>query len=337
MVNQVKKIVIFTPAMTRRGAAAKLSEMRTTAPAAPGLRPVSDPAGRHYVLDGRPIAAPPLPAGLYLVATPIGNSRDVTVRALAVLAGADLIACEDTRVTRKLLDRYGIATPLSAYHEHNAAQARPRLLARLGEGAAIALVPDAGTPLVSDPGYKLMREARAAGASVTSVPGPSAVLAALTLSGLPSDRFFFEGFLPAKETARRARIAELKRIPATLVLFETGARIAASLSDLAAGLGAREAALCRELTKLHEEVRRGDLMTLAAQTSEPRGEMVIVVAPPDGQAEVTALDLDSLLRQALDRVSVKEAVAEVAAVTGTPRRDVYQRALALDKERGHGR
>jgi 16S rRNA (cytidine1402-2'-O)-methyltransferase len=340
MVNQVKKIVIFTPAMTGRGAAAKLSEMRTTAPDAPGPRPVSDPAGRHYVLNGRPTAAPPLPAGLYLVATPIGNLRDVTVRALEVLAAADLIACEDTRVTRKLLDRYGIAAPLSSYHEHNAAQARPRLLARLGEGAAIALVSDAGTPLVSDPGYKLVREAWAAGASVTAVPGASAVLAALTLSGLPTDRFFFEGFLPAKETARRARIAELKRIPATLVLFETGARIAASLADLAAGLGPREAALCRELTKLHEEVRRDDLTTLAreaAQASEPRGEMVIVVASPDRQAEVTAVDLDCLLRQALGRVSVKEAVAEVAAVTGTPRRDVYQRALALDKERDHDR
>lgn len=339
MVNQVKKIVIFTPTMTRRGAAAKLTEMRTTAPAAPGPRPVNDPAGPHYVLNGRPTAAPPLPAGLYLVATPIGNLRDVTVRALEVLAAADLIACEDTRVTRKLLDRYGIATPLSSYHEHNAAQARPRLLARLGEGAAIALVSDAGTPLVSDPGYKLVREARASGASVTAVPGASAVLAAVTLSGLPSDRFFFEGFLPAKETARRARIAELKRIPATLILFETGARIAGSLADLAAGLGAREAALCRELTKLHEEVRRGDLTTLAreaAQAGEPRGEMVIVVASPEPQAEVTAVDLDSLLRQALDRVSLKEAVAEVAAVTGASRREVYQRALALDKERGHG-
>jgi 16S rRNA (cytidine1402-2'-O)-methyltransferase len=335
----VKKIVIFTPTMTRRGAAAKLTEMRTTAPAAPGPRPVNDPAGPNYVLNGRPTAAPPLPAGLYLVATPIGNLRDVTVRALEVLAAADLIACEDTRVTRKLLDRYGIATPLSSYHEHNAAQARPRLLARLSEGAAIALVSDAGTPLVSDPGYKLVREAWASGASVTAVPGASAVLAAVTLSGLPSDRFFFEGFLPAKETARRARIAELKRIPATLILFETGARIAASLADLAAGLGAREAALCRELTKLHEEVRRGDLTTLAreaAQASEPRGEIVIVVASPEPQAEVTAVDLDSLLRQALDRVSLKEAVAEVATVTGASRREVYQRALALDKERGHG-
>src|SRR6476646_3785107 len=321
--------------MTTPSRAARLGGMRTTAPAASAARPPRDRGSRSYVFHGQPVTAPPLAPGLYLVATPIGNLRDVTVRALEVLAAADLVACEDTRVTRKLLDRYGIATPLSAYHEHNAAQARPRLLARLGEGAAIALVSDAGTPLVSDPGYTLVREARGAGASVTAVPGPSAVLAALTLSGLPSDRFFFEGFLPAKEAARRARIAELKRIPATLVLFETGARIAASLADLAAGFGAREAALCRELTKLHEEVRRGDLVTLAqeaSQASELRGEMVIVVAPPDRQAEVTAIDLDSLLHQALDRVSGKEAVAEVAAVTGTPRRDVYQRALALDKE-----
>src|SRR5215468_6230101 len=326
--------------MTGRGRAARVRRMRTTAPAATPPRALRDRAVRHYVLNGHATDAPALPGGLYLVATPIGNLRDITVRALEVLAAANLIACEDTRVTRKLLDHYGIATPLTPYHEHNAAEARPKLIARLADGAAMALVSDAGTPLVSDPGYKLVREARAAGASVTAVPGASAVLAALTLSGLPSDRFFFEGFLPAKETARRARIAELKRIPATLVLFETGARIAASLSDLAAGLGAREAALCRELTKLHEEVRRGDLMTLAAQTSqasEPRGEMVIVVASPEPQAEVTAVDLDSLLRQALDRVSLKEAVAEVAAVTGTPRRDVYQRALALDKDRGHGR
>jgi 16S rRNA (cytidine1402-2'-O)-methyltransferase len=297
-------------------------------------------AARHYLLNGRPTAAPPLPAGLYLVATPIGNLRDITVRALEVLAAADLIACEDTRVTRKLLDHYGIATPLTAYHEHNAAQARPKLIARLGAGAAIALVSDAGTPLVSDPGYKLVREARTAGAGVTALPGASAVLAALTLSALPTDRFFFEGFLPAKEAARRARIAELKRIPATLVLFETGPRIAASLADLAAGLGPRQAAVCRELTKLYEEVRRGDLATLAretAQADEPRGEMVIVVAPPGPQGELTAVDLDALLREALDRLSVKEAVGEVAAVTGESRREVYQRALALTKERDHGR
>jgi 16S rRNA (cytidine1402-2'-O)-methyltransferase len=314
--------------------------MTTTAPAAPPARAIRDRAARHYVLDGRSTIAPSLPAGLYLVATPIGNLRDITVRALEVLAAADLIACEDTRVTRKLLDHYGIATPLTPYHEHNAAEARPKLLARLADGAAIALVSDAGTPLVSDPGYKLVREARAAATNVTALPGASAVLAALTLSGLPTDRFLFEGFLPAKEGARRARITSLKRVPATLVLFETGPRIAGALADLAAGLGPREAALCRELTKLYEEVRRGDLATLAreaVQGDEPRGEIVVVVAPPDRQDEMTALDLDALLRAALDRLSVKEAVAEIAAVTGKSRREVYQRALALTKERGHDR
>jgi 16S rRNA (cytidine1402-2'-O)-methyltransferase len=326
--------------MTGQGRAAKVRRMTTTAPAAPPARAIRDRAARHYVLDGRSTIAPSLPAGLYLVATPIGNLRDITVRALEVLAAADLIACEDTRVTRKLLDHYGIATPLTPYHEHNAAEARPKLLARLADGAAIALVSDAGTPLVSDPGYKLVREARAAATNVTALPGASAVLAALTLSGLPTDRFLFEGFLPAKEGARRARITALKRVPATLVLFETGPRIAGALADLAAGLGPREAALCRELTKLYEEVRRGDLATLArevAQGDEPRGEIVVVVAPPDRQDEMTALDLDALLRAALDRLSVKEAVAEIAAVTGKSRRDVYQRALALTKERGHDR
>jgi 16S rRNA (cytidine1402-2'-O)-methyltransferase len=197
--------------------------------------------------------------------------------------------------------------------------------------------------LVSDPGYKLVRAAQDAGIAVTALPGASAVLAALAVAGLPSDRFFFEGFLPAKEAARRARIAELKRIPATLVLFESGPRIGAALTDLAEGLGARAAATCRELTKLHEEVRRGDLATLArdyAAGAETRGEFVIVIGPaPEDKAEAT--DVDALLRQALDRLSVKEAVAEVAAVTGEPRRDVYQRALALakkrDEERDHGR
>src|SRR5215467_11377476 len=286
--------------------------MRTTAPATPAARALRDRAAHHYVLHGHSTAAPRLPAGLYLVATPIGNLRDITVRALEVLAAADLIACEDTRVTRKLLDHYGIATPLTPYHEHNAAEARPKLIARLADG----------------------------GASVTALPGASAVLAALTLSGLPTDRFLFEGFLPAKEAARRARINELKRIPATLVLFESGARIAAALADLAAELGPRQAAICRELTKLYEEVRRGDLGTLAreaAQADEPRGEIAIVVAPPDRPAELPAADLDALLCQALERLSVKEAVAEIAAVTGESRRGVYQRALALAKERDRGR
>ena len=196
---------------------------------------------RRYSLDGRTIEAPRLDAGLHIVATPIGNLRDITLRALAALAAADLIACEDTRVTRKLLDRYGIATPLTPYHDHNAAQARPALLRRLADGAAIALVSDAGTPLISDPGFKLVRAAHEAGHAVTALPGASSVLAGLTVAGLPTDQFFFAGFLPAKAEARRARIAELARIPGTLVLFEAGPRLAATLADLTAGLGTREA------------------------------------------------------------------------------------------------
>lgn len=290
-------------------------------------------AGRRYVLRGQAIDAPALAPGLHIVATPIGNLRDTTLRALEVLAAADVIACEDTRVTRKLIDHYGITTPLTPYHDHNAAEARPKLIARLAAGGAIALVSDAGTPLVSDPGFKLVRAVHEAGHTVTAVPGASAALAGLAIAGLPTDRFFFEGFLPPKRGQRQARIAELAHIPATLLLFETGPRLAAALADLAQGLGPREAAVCRELTKLHEEVRRGDLSALAAHyesAGEPRGEIVLVIAPP--AAETTdAADLDALLRKALARVSVKEAVAEVATVTGRPRREVYQRALALAK------
>jgi 16S rRNA (cytidine1402-2'-O)-methyltransferase len=285
-----------------------------------------------YTVAGQTIVAPPLAPGLYLVATPIGNLRDMSLRALEILAAADVIACEDTRVTRKLTSHYGIATPLTPYHDHNAATARPKLIARLADGAHVALVSDAGTPLVSDPGYRLVLAAQAAGHPVTAAPGASAVLAALSLAGLPTDRFFFEGFLPAKEAARRARIAALARIPATLVLFETGPRLATALADLAAGLGDREAAVCRELTKLHEEVRRGALSDLARayrEQAEPRGEIVIVIAPPPEQQPAGAEEVDALLRNALERLSVKDAVDEVAAVSGQPRRDVYRRALAL--------
>jgi 16S rRNA (cytidine1402-2'-O)-methyltransferase len=302
-----------------------MSARNRTAPALSG-------AVRAYTLAGQPIAAPPLAPGLYLVATPIGNLRDVSLRALEILAAADVIACEDTRVTRKLLSHYGIATPTTPYHDHNAATARPQLIARLAEGTRVALVSDAGTPLVSDPGYRLVRAAQAGGHAVTAAPGASAVLAALCLAGLPTDRFFFEGFLPAKETARRTRIAALARIPATLVLFETGPRLAAALVDLAAGLGEREAAVCRELTKLHEEVRRGSLSDLARvyrELPEPRGEIVIVAAPPPEQQPAGAEEVDALLRNALERLSVKDAVDEVAGVSGQPRREVYRRALAL--------
>ncbi len=297
------------------------------------------PGRRTYILQGQSVIAPPLPGGLHLVATPIGNLRDITVRALEVLAAADVIACEDTRITGRLLEHYGVRAPMTPYHEHNATEARPKLIARLAAGDAVALVSDAGTPLISDPGFKLVREAYTAGHAVTTAPGPSAVLAALAVSGLPSDRFFFEGFLPAKEMQRRSRIAELGRIPATLVLFETGPRLAASLADLSAGLGSREAAICRELTKLYEEVRRDRLDALAtsyAQAPEPRGEIVIVIAPPAAETRVEASALDAMLHDALARVSVKEAVAEIAAATGHPRREVYQRALALTKDRPHG-
>jgi 16S rRNA (cytidine1402-2'-O)-methyltransferase len=286
-----------------------------------------------YVVAGHAIEAPPLSAGLHLVATPIGNLRDITLRALEVLASAHVIACEDTRVTRKLLEHYCIATPLTQYHEHNAESARPKLLARLAAGDSIALVSDAGTPLISDPGFKLVRAAQAAGSPVTALPGASAALAALVVAGLPTDRFFFEGFLPAKEGQRRARIAEIARIPSSLILYETGPRLERALSDLAVGLGAREAAVCRELTKLYEEVRRGDLVTLTrdyASETPPRGEIVIVIAPPAAEAGVPDADaIDDMLRRALSRSSVKDAVGEVAAATGLPRREIYQRALAL--------
>ena len=299
-----------------------------------GVSRASDRDLRRYCVDNQAFDVPRLPPGLHIVATPIGNLGDITLRALAALAGADLIACEDTRVTRKLLDRYGIATPLAPYHDHNAAKARPMLLRRLAEGAAIALVSDAGTPLISDPGFKLVREAREAGHAVTALPGASAVLAALTVAGLPTDAFFFAGFLPPKQGARRSRIAELVRVPATIVLYETGPRVAETLADLAAGFGPREAALCRELTKLHEEVRRGDLATLAegCASGEVRGEMVLVIAPPQAAGQPSPEAAERLLREALSRASLKDAVAEVALATGLPRREIYQRALALAKE-----
>src|SRR6476619_273749 len=229
----------------------------------PAMANESKPRPRRYAPFGSAIDAAKAEPCLYLVATPIGNLADITLRALEAFAGVDVIACEDTRVTRKLMDRYGIATPLTPYHDHNAAEARPRLLARLADGQAIALVSDAGTPLISDPGYKLVRAACEAGHAVTALPGASAVLTALSVAGLPTDHFFFEGFLPPRQGARQKRIAALAGVPATLVLFESGPRIAAALADLAAPLGTRAAAICRELTKLHEEVKRSDLVTLA--------------------------------------------------------------------------
>jgi 16S rRNA (cytidine1402-2'-O)-methyltransferase len=283
----------------------------------------------NHGVDGSKRPAP----GLYVVATPIGNMADVTLRALALLRGADVVACEDTRVTAKLLARHGLSCSLVAYHDHNAERMRPLLLERLRGGQSVALVSDAGTPLVSDPGFKLVREAIALGLPVTTLPGASAPLAALVLSGLPSDRFFFGGFLPAKTAARRRALAELAAIPATLIFFEATPRLAAALADMAETLGNRPAAVARELTKLHEEVRRGVLAELAAHyaaAGPPRGEVVVVVAPPAKDVAAPSADaLDAQLMTALDAMSIRDASAAVAAATGLPRRDVYARALAL--------
>ena len=308
----------------------------TASACAARVLPMRGDRSKSYILAGQTVEPPALPAGLHLVATPIGNLRDITLRALEVLAAADVIACEDTRITRRLTEHYGITAPLTPYHDHNAAEARPKLLARIAAGESVALVSDAGTPLVSDPGFKLVRAAREAGVAVTAVPGPSAALAALSVAGLPTDRFFFEGFLPSKEGQRRSRIQEIAHIPASLIIYETGPRIAGTLADLADGLGVREAAVCRELTKLHEEVRRAPLAELAKQyagNAETRGEIVIVVAPPSEEtARTSEADVEGMLRRALKRVSVKDAVSEIAAATGRPRREIYQRALALEEE-----
>ena len=273
----------------------------------------------------------PVP-GLHIVATPIGNLGDITLRALETLRGADLIACEDTRVSGNLLTRFGLKTPLLPYHEHNAETMRPRLMARLGQNQVVALISDAGTPLVSDPGYKLVRAAIAEGYVVHTTPGPSALLAALVLSGLPPDRFFFAGFLDPKTAARRQALAELVQIPGTLIFYESGPRLAASLADMNAVLGDRQAAVARELTKLHEEVRRGTLADLAAhygQAGAPKGEIVIVVGPPLSAKEASAEELDTALLQAMAGASLSDAVAEVAARLTLNRRRVYGRALEL--------
>lgn len=298
------------------------------------------PAGaprRDYALLGRRVEVGRPEAGLHIVATPIGRLKDITIRALETLAGADVILAEDTRVTSKLTTHYGIATPLIAYHEHNAARMRPQILERLQRGEAIALVSDAGTPLISDPGYKLAADAIDIGARVYAAPGASAVLAALAIAGLPTDRFFFEGFLPPKSAARRARLKELQTIPATLVLFESPNRVSEMIADAAAMLGPRPATIARELTKLHEEALRGSLVDLAqrlAARDEIRGEIVVVIGPPDARADADAAAdndaaLDKALRAALAETSLKQAVADVAARTGLPRRAVYARALAL--------
>lgn len=285
-------------------------------------------------------ASEALAPGLYLVATPIGNAADITLRALATLRAATAIACEDTRTTAKLLAIHGISRPLIAYHEHNAAVSGPAILARLEAGEAVALVSDAGTPLVSDPGYRLVRRCVEAGLPVTPIPGPSAVLAALSVSGLPTDRFLFAGFPPPRQAARRRFLAALSRTQTTLVLFEAPQRLAASLADMAEILGPREAAVCRELTKLFEEVRRAPLSDLArhyAEEGAPKGEVSLVIAPPPPPEGASDAELDALIEEALETEdSVRSAADRVAAESGRPRREVYARALAIRRDRDGG-
>ena len=304
----------------------------TATKAAPGEGAGVARPNRGFVVGGAFVRAAPLSPGLYIVATPIGNLADVTLRALAMLAGADGVLAEDTRVSRTLLSRYGIETPLSPYHEHNAAEARPRALRRIAEGQALALISDAGTPLISDPGYRLVAEAAAHGFAVTAAPGPSAALAALCVAALPTDRFFFEGFLPPKRAARRERLNALAAVPGTLVFYEAPGRVAETLADLALELGSRPAAVARELTKLHEEVRRGTLADLAARYASedaPRGEIVILVGQAEARPQIAEEALDREIIESLARFSVRDAAAAVAAKHGLPRRQVYARALAL--------
>jgi 16S rRNA (cytidine1402-2'-O)-methyltransferase len=284
---------------------------------------------------GALLAQPP-PAGLYLVATPIGNLGDITLRALATLARADVLYCEDTRHSATLLAHFSIARPVRPYHEHNAQRERPRVLAELAAGRSVALISDAGTPLVSDPGYKLAREALAAGHRVVSLPGPSAALAALTSAGLATDTFLFAGFLPAKQSARRTRLSQLQDVQATLVFFEAPSRLAESLEDIGQVLGPRDAAVARELTKLYEEVRRGtpgELAEWAAQAS-PRGEMVVLVGPPLPQ-EVTDEAIAAKLTPMLSVMSLSEAAKAAADDLGVAKGRAYDIGIAL-KRRAKG-
>lgn len=275
--------------------------------------------------------SPPPETGLYVVATPIGNLRDITLRALDVLGAVDRVYAEDTRVARKLMDAYGLKPRLAAYHEHNAEAAREEILTALDAGESVALISDAGTPLISDPGFKLARAVIAAGHRVYPIPGASALLAGLVVAGLPTDRFLFAGFLPPKQGARRAALDELAAIDVTLVFYESGPRLAESLGDMAAMLGDRPAAVARELTKLFEETRRDALSALAAHYAEagaPKGEIVVLVGPP-AAAETSDEALDAFLRLALTRGGVKDAAAEAAAQLGVPRKRAYARALEL--------
>jgi len=284
-------------------------------------------SGHGFVMTERPLRLEP---GLYVTATPIGNLGDMTYRAVEIMKAADLILCEDTRQTAKLCAAYGIETRRAPYHDHNAARARPGIIKQLNDGAVICLVSDAGTPLISDPGYKLVREARDAGVAVFPVPGASAAIAALSAAGAPSDQFYFAGFFPAKPGARERMLESLKAIDATLVFYETAPRLAGALATMAAHLGDRPAVVARELTKMHETFHEGTLSALSEHfaASPVKGEIVIVLSPPDAQSP-EAGEIDSFLVNALETMKVKEAASEAANKFGVPRKDVYTRAQAL--------
>ncbi|WP_295811628.1 16S rRNA (cytidine(1402)-2'-O)-methyltransferase [uncultured Nitratireductor sp.] len=295
---------------------------------------------KSFVVGSARVVANPLEPALYLVATPIGNLGDITLRALEVLAGADLVACEDTRVSRVLLSRYGIAQSLTAYHEHNAREAGPRLLSAIEDGKSVALISDAGTPLVSDPGYRLVDQAIEIGLRVVPIPGPSAVLTALSASALPTDTFLFAGFLPVKEGQRRTRLETFRQTPATLIFFESPRRLADSLASMAAALGReRSACVARELTKTFEELRRGTLADLAAHYADsgaPKGEVVVCVEPPLDQESASAEDVDRLLLSLSAEMSTSKAAGEAARMTGERKSELYQRLLKLKTENHAG-
>jgi 16S rRNA (cytidine1402-2'-O)-methyltransferase len=294
------------------------------------------PAVHRYTIGGFQFEARSLPPGLYLVATPIGNLRDVTLRALETLASADLICCEDTRITSRLLKRYGIAKSLKPYHDHNAAKVRPALLERLRGGASIALVSDAGTPLISDPGYKLVVGAIDDGHRIEVVPGASAPIMAVALSGIPADRFLFAGFLPAKSAEKRRALEEVRSIPAALVLFEAPGRVTDTLEAVRTVLGDRRIVIARELTKLHEEVMRGsadELLERIASRQALKGEITLVVAPPAEQA-ADPVEIEEALRMALLVAPPARAAADVAKRFGVPTKDLYALALRTKARAG---
>ncbi|WP_048645458.1 16S rRNA (cytidine(1402)-2'-O)-methyltransferase [Nitratireductor soli] len=295
---------------------------------------MENPRGeKNFVVGAARIGAGPIEPALYLVATPIGNLSDITLRALEVLAASDILACEDTRTSRVLIARYGIKRSMTAYHEHNAREAGPRLIAAMEAGQSVALISDAGTPLVSDPGYRLVEQAVEKGIRVIPVPGPSAVLAALSASGLPTDAFLFAGFLPVKDGQRRKRLDTFRQTPATLIFFESPRRLADSLAVMADVLGgARPACVAREITKAFEEIRRGTLAELAAHYAEagaPKGEVVVCIAPPGEEEEASVEDTDRLLLSLAAEMPAAKAAGEAARMTGGRKSDLYQRLLAL--------